>query len=478
VHGKVSSSRSARTNTGRRSTGSEHSVVAKMSGNAGGAKGMRRPELFDGQPKREEPLDKTKSYDISKHVVYEAYLRVKANDGAAGVDRESIEDFESDLKRNLYKIWNRMSSGTYFPPPVRSVDIPKNDGKGGIRTLGVPTVSDRIAQMVVKLYLEPEVEPLFHEDSYGYRPRKSALDAVATARQRCWQYNWVVDLDVSKFFDTLDHELVMQLVARHTDSKWILLYIERWLKAPLQLKDGTLQERNCGSPQGSVVSPLISNIFMHHAFDIWMRTEFRTIPFERYADDAIAHCKTEKQAQFVQEAIAKRLAQFKLELHPEKTRIVYCRDSRRNCSYEHERFDFLGFTFRPRLSKNWQKETYFVSFSPAVSDKAKNAIRLAIRRWHIAKRSDLELEDLAEMIDATVRGWFNYYGRFYKSMLSQVLRLINFDLVLWARQKYKRFRGHGGRARDWLARIAQRDPDLFAHWRLGVMPDGWTVGAG
>ncbi len=423
-------------------------------------------------------MDKTKSYDISKHVVYEAYLRVKANDGAAGVDRESIEGFESNLKRNLYKIWNRMSSGTYFPPPVRSAEIPKNDGKGGVRTLGVPTVSDRIAQMVVKLYLEPEVEPLFHQDSYGYRPHRSALDAVSTARQRCWQYNWVVDLDVSRFFDTLDHKLVMELVALHTNCKWILLYIERWLKAPLQLVDGTLQERNCGSPQGSVISPLISNIFMHHAFDKWMQTEFCAIPFERYADDAIAHCKTEKQAVFIKEAIAKRLAQFKLDLHPEKTRIVYCRDSRRNSSYEHERFDFLGFTFRPRLSKNRQKETFFVSFSPAVSDKAQNAIRSEIRRWHISQRSDLELEDIAEMVDSTVHGWLNYYGKFYRSMMCQVLRLINFDLVLWARRKYKKFRGHGGRARDWLARIAQRDPALFAHWRLGIMPDGWTMGAG
>lgn len=422
-------------------------------------------------------MSKAKSFDISKHVVYEAYLKVKENGGAAGVDGETIEDFEKNLKGNLYKIWNRMSSGTYFPPPVRSVEI-KNDGKGGVRILGVPTVSDRIAQMVVKLYLEPEVEPIFHKDSYGYRPRKSALDAVALARQRCWQYNWVVDLDVSKFFDTLDHKLVMQLVRTHTESKWILLYIERWLQAPLQVRDGTLQKRNSGSPQGSVVSPLISNIFMHHAFDMWMEMKFPSIPFERYADDAIAHCKTEKQALMVREAIAKRLAQFKLELHPEKTRVVYCRDSRRNVLYEHERFDFLGFTFRPRLSKNRQEGTYFVSFLPAVSDKAKNAIRQTIRRWRLSCRSDLELEDLAEMIDATVHGWFNYYGHFYKSMLHYVLRLINYDLVRWARRKYKRFRGHGGRARDWLAIIAQRDPNLFAHWKLGIMPDGWTMGAG
>jgi RNA-directed DNA polymerase len=410
-------------------------------------------------------LEKTKSFEISKKVVYEAYLRVKANKGAAGGDGESIEDFERNLKKNLYKIWNRMSSGTYFPPPVRRVEIPKNDGKGGVRKLGVPTVSDRIAQMVVKLYLEPDVEPCFHDDSYGYRPRKSALEAVASARKRCWQYNWVVDLDISSFFDMLDHNLVMDLVRRHTDCKWILLYVERWLKAPVQLKDDTLEERTCGSPQGSVISPLISNIFLHHAFDSWMKETFPTIPFERYADDAIAHCKTEKQARFVKEAIAARLACFKLELHPDKTRIVYCKDAHRSGSYEHELFDFLGFTFRPRLSKNWQNETFFVSFSPAVSDRAKQTIRTTIRNWHIARRSNISLAEWAEIIDATVIGWFNYYGQFYKSMLCQVLRKINFDMVRWARKKYRNFRGHGNRARDWLARIAQREPTLFAHWR-------------
>lgn len=439
---------------------------------------MRRPEFVRRSTEREEPLDKTKAFDISKQVVYEAYLRVKENDGAAGIDGQTIKDFEGNLKGNLYKIWNRMSSGTYFPPPVRSVEIPKNDGKGGVRRLGVPTISDRIAQMVVKLYLEPEVEPLFHSDSYGYRARKSALDAVATARERCWQYNWVVDLDIRAFFDTLDHGLVMELVRRHTACKWILLYLERWLIAPLQLEDGTLEERTCGSPQGSVISPLISNIFMHHAFDMWMESELSTIPFERYADDVIAHCKTEKQAQFVKDAIAKRLAQFKLELHPVKTRIVYCKDGRRSGSYEHERFDFLGFTFRPRLSKNRQSQTCFVSFSPAVSDKAKNAIRQDIRDWRLARRSDRSLEDLAEMIDGTVHGWLNYYGRFYRSMVCQVLRLINFDLVRWARRKYRRLRGHQGRARVWLAKVARREPTLFAHWCLGIMPDGWTMGAG
>jgi len=422
-------------------------------------------------------LDKTKSFDISKWVVYDAYLRVKANQGAAGVDEESIEDFEKDLKRNLYKIWNRMSSGTYFPPPVRSVEIPKNDGKGGIRRLGVPTVSDRIAQTVVKLYLEPEVESLFHPDSYGYRPNKSALDAVAKARERCWRHDWVLELDIVAFFDRLDHSLVMSAVRKHTNCKWILLYIERWLKAPLQMKDGTLVQRDCGSPQGSVISPLISNIFMHHVFDMWMHEEFRHVPFERYADDGIAHCKTEKQARYVRDSIAKRLAQFKLDLHPDKTRIVYCKDADRRGSYEHEQFDFLGFLFRPRLSKN-KHGKHFVNFTPAASEKARKEISREIRSWNIQMRSDKSIGDLALMFNKIVQGWINYYGRFYKSRLYPILRHLNHDLVIWARKKYKRLRAGSRRARRWIARIAQREPNLFAHWRFGVRPDGWATGAG
>jgi RNA-directed DNA polymerase len=422
-------------------------------------------------------VDKTKPFEISKWVVYEAYLQVKANQGAAGVDGESIEDFDRNLKRNLYKIWNRMSSGTYFPPPVRSVEIPKNDGKGGIRRLGVPTVSDRIAQTVVKLYLEPEVERVFHPDSYGYRPKKSALDAVAKARERCWQNDWVLELDIVAFFDRLDHSLVMEAVKKHTSCKWILLYIERWLKAPLQTKDGTLVDRNCGSPQGSVISPLISNIFMHQVFDMWLHEEIRNIPFERYADDAIAHCRTEKQARYIRDLIAKRLAQFKLELHPDKTRIVYCKDADRRGSYEHEQFDFLGFLFRPRLSKN-RHGKHFVNFTPAVSEKARKEISREMRSWNIQLRSDKSIGDLALMFNKVVQGWINYYGRFYKSRLYPILRHLNDDLVLWARKKYKRMRIGNRRAKNWIARIAQREPNLFAHWRFGVKPDGWAMGAG
>jgi RNA-directed DNA polymerase len=269
-----------------------------------------------------ESKPKDKSFVISKLVVWDAYEKVKANQGAAGVDGESIADFEKDLKRNLYKIWNRMSSGSYFPPPVRAVEIPKSGGKG-VRVLGVPTVADRIAQTVVKLYLEPDVEPLFHPDSYGYRPGRSALDAVAACRKRCWKKDWVIDLDIRAFFDTLDHELVLKAVSKHTDLPWVLLYVERWLKAPLQQGDGTMVERDRGTPQGSAISPLLANLFLHYAFDRWMTREFPTVPFERYADDAVAHCASKAQAKYVLDSIARRMAQVGLELHPDKTRIVY-----------------------------------------------------------------------------------------------------------------------------------------------------------
>lgn len=415
--------------------------------------------------KWEELMDKTKPFEISKHKVWEAYLRVKANKGAAGIDEQTISDFEEDLKNNLYKIWNRMSSGSYFPPAVRTVSIPKDNG--GTRKLGIPTVGDRIAQMVVKLYLEPEVEPYLHPDSYGYRPAKSALDAVATARERCWKYNYVIDLDIRGFFDNLDHSLIMRAVKKHTNQEWILLYIERWLKAPVQAEDGTVISRELGTPQGSVISPLLANIFMHYAFDKWMQENLPFAPFERYADDAVIHCKSEKQAKEVLETISKRLKQCKLELHPEKTKIVYCKDELRKGSYKNEQFDFLGFTFRPRLSKN-RKGRYFVNFSPAISNKAKKKISATIRSWRINLRSDKSLEDIARMFNAEVQGWINYYGKFYKSAMYPVLRHIEAFLILWVQRKFKRFRRHKSRARYWLGQVAKREPKLFAHWRLGL----------
>jgi RNA-directed DNA polymerase len=413
-------------------------------------------------------MSKAKPYDISKKVVWEAYQRVKANRGAAGVDKQTLEEFEKDLKDNLYKIWNRMSSGSYFPPPVRLVEIPKGKGKRG---LGVPTVSDRVAQTVAKMYLEPIVDHKFHEDSYGSRPGKSALEAVATARKRCWRRNWVVDLDIRGFFDNLDWDLVLRAVRFHTDEKWLHLYIERWLRAPVEMADGTLVERTKGSPQGSVISPLLANLFMHHAFDDWMRRNHPNIQFERYVDDVVIHCVSEKQAKYILDAVRRRLGECGLELHPEKTQIVYCQDDDRPGKYERIKFDFLGYTFQPRRAKN-RYGKYFVSFLPAISTKSANKIRATIRGWRIAAtRNNQSLEDLARLCDPYVRGWMNYYGRFYRSKCVQVLRYLNDVLVKWVRRKYKkRFRRKERKAAHWLGRIAKRDPNVFVLWKLGIKP--------
>lgn len=422
-----------------------------------------------------EPRQQDKPFQIAKWVVWEAFQRVKANKGAAGVDEESIAAFEADRDRNLYKIWNRLSSGSYFPPPVKAVEIPKAGGKG-VRLLGVPTVADRIAQTVVRMYLERKIEPIFHPDSYGYRPGKSALDAVGTCRQRCWRTDWVIDLDIRAFFDTVPWDLVLKAVAHHTDQRWIQLYVERWLKAPLQRRDGTLVARERGTPQGSAISPLLANLFMHYAFDAWMVRAFPGLRFERYCDDAVVHCGSEREAHHVRDVIAARLAQVGLELHPDKTRIVYCKDADRRGSYEHTKFTFLGYEFRPRLAKNW-RGTHFVSFLPAVSPDAIKAMGREIRSWHIARRSDKALNDLARMFNSIVQGWINYYGRFYKSELLYFLRRLNNHLVRWACRKYKRLKRRERRAMAWLAEVARRIPRLFAHWRLGARPDGWAMGA-
>jgi RNA-directed DNA polymerase len=358
-------------------------------------------------------LDKAKSWSIPKRFVWEAYKRVKANRGAAGVDDQSIEEFEADLKNNLYKLWNRMSAGSYFPPPVKRVQIDKRDG--GKRPLGIPTVADRIAQAVVKGYLEPELEKHFHPDSYGYRPG-TALEAVGVARRRCWRQAWVLDLDIRAYFDSIPHELLLRAVRKHTNGAWVLLYIERWLKAPVQLEDGTLEPREKGSPQGSVISPLLANLFLHWTFDRWMVRNHPEIPFERFADDVLCHCDTERQARILKGELEKRFAECGLELHPDKTRIVYCKDDDRRGTYAHEKFDFLGYTFRARRSKNrWGK--YFVNFSPGVSNSATKAIRQEIRRWQLRCRVDKWIDDLSRMFNPIIRGWINYYGRYYKSAL-------------------------------------------------------------
>jgi len=408
-------------------------------------------------------VDKAKPFSIAKRDVWEAYKRVKANQGAAGVDGQSIAKFEADLKGNLYRIWNRMSSGSYFPSPVRRVDIPKGDGR--TRSLGIPTVADRVAQMVVQRYLEPIVEPVFHENSYGYRPGRSALDALRVARQRCWRYDWVLDFDIKSFFDEIDWELLLRAVRRHTDSKWVLLYIERWLKAPVQLSDGTLISREKGTAQGAVISPTLANLFLHYAFDRWMRDNYPDVPFERYADDAICHCRSEAQARSLREALEVRLAACKLQLHPEKTRIVYCKDANRCGSYVQQQFDFLGYTFRPRKSMNRRGEM-FISFIPAVSDKAAKSIRHRMRRWKLHHRNDLPLDEIARWVRPVLSGWVRYYGHFYPSALRGALRTLDAFLVRWAKRKYRRLRNHCLRAWAWLTHVRERQPRLFAHWVL------------
>jgi RNA-directed DNA polymerase len=315
--------------------------------------------------------------------------------------------------------------------------------------------------------LEPTLEPIFHEDSYGYRPGKSALDAVGVARERCWRYDWCIDLDIKSFFDTVDHQLIMKAIRFHTEEKWIHLYVERWLKAPIQKADGTLIERNSGISQGGVASPLFSNIFMHYVFDAWMKRQFPEIKFERYVDDALVHCHSKRSAEKVLESIRARLKECGLELHPDKTKIVYCKDVDRKGSHEHETFDFLGYTFRPRLSMNKEGKA-FVNFTPAISQKAASRIKKEIRSWVLHLRSDKNIGDLARMFNSVVQGWVNYYGRYYKSAMYPFLRNIERYLTRWVMRKYKRYQGHKRRARKWLGCVRKREPKLFVHWRIGL----------
>lgn len=422
------------------------------------------------------PESSGKSFDIPKRFVWEAYLKVRANKGAAGVDRQSLADFAQDEKKNLYKIWNRMSSGSYFPLPVLAVEIPK--AGGGVRVLGVPAVADRIAQTVVAMVLEPEVEPVFHEDSYGYRPGRSALDAVGTCRKRCWQDQWVIDIDIEGFFDNVPHEPILRAVGRHTDKPWVLLYVRRWLLAPMQQADGSLVTRDRGTPQGSAISPLLSNLFMHYAFDAWMAETQPLARFERYCDDVIVHCVSENQAKFLRAVIAGRLWRFGLRLHQGKTKIVHCvqegRERKRDSVTE---FTFLGYTFRPRYSRlrdgRWKS-----GFLPAVSKSAKKSMAAVIRGWRLGRRTGLSFREVAAMINRVVAGWINYYGRFYKSLLIGFLReRINPYLVKWAMRKFKHLHRAPAKARKRLAQIAETYPGMFIHWRHGAVPSGSTSGA-
>lgn len=411
----------------------------------------------------------SKPFEIPKALVWEAYKRVKANGGGAGVDRESTTIFESRLGDNLYRLWNRLSSGSYFPPPVKGVAIPKKSG--GERVLGVPTVSDRIAQMVVKLVLEPILEPHFHRDSYGYRPGRSALDAVGIVRRRCWQYDWVIEFDIKGLFDNIDHGLLMRAVRKHCRCRWVLLYIERWLKAPMMMEDGEVVERWRGTPQGGVVSPLLANLFLHYAFDRWVSVHLRSVRFCRYADDGVIHCKTKAQADFVLRKITKRFRDCGLELHPDKTKIVYCRDVNRRKEFPTVKFTFLGYTFQPRKAVDKFGRVY-VNFSPAASREALRDMRQTIRGWRLQLKSDKTLEDLSRMFNPVLRGWAGYYGRYYGSALSVVWQHANLALSRWLMRKHKSLKRHKRRAKTVLGKLAAQSPKAFVHWGLGYVPKG------
>src|ERR1039458_5541678 len=428
-----------------------------------------------GQPGNgEEPAKAVKPFGIAKRVVWEAYRHVKANRGAAGIDGESIEMFEANLKDNLYRVWNRMSSGSYLPPAIRLVEIPKKSG--GVRTLGISTIEDRIAQTVAKFYIEPALEQLFHPNSYGYRPDKSALQAVGITRERCWKYDWVIEFDIHKAFDELDWTLLLRAVRKHVKERWAVLYIERWLKVPFVKADGTTIPRSQGVPQGSVIGPVLMNLFMHYCFDRWMQEKHPYCPFARYADDAVVHCSSEKQAQWKLRAISERLVQCRLRRNLEKTSIVYCKDSDRRGTYAHKQFAFLGYTFRPRGAKN-RHGKLFDSFLPAVSLEATKKMVRTIRSWKLSRRTPASLGELASQYNPILRGWLNYYGHFYKSALARVFNRFEAALVRWARRKYKKLQRHEGRSFQWLWRVACRQPQLFAHWRFYGRATGRAMGA-
>lgn len=405
----------------------------------------------------------TKSLPVTKRMVWKAYKQVKRNGGGAGVDKESIEQFDADLSKNLYRIWNRMASGSYFPPAVRTVLIPKK--QGGSRPLGIPTVGDRIAQTVVKQYVEPELDKQFHDSSFGYRQGKNAHQAVKQCEGNCRQHAWVIDVDIKGFFDNIDHTVMMGLLEKHTQEKWVKMYMDRWLKASVAQPDGSLVKREKGTPQGGVISPLLANLYLHHAFDKWMEEEHRNHPFERYADDIVIHCQTREEAGQLLELIRERMQQYKLQLHPEKTKIVYCKDYRRKERYENRSFTFLGFSLQPRTMAS-QRGGRFLVFRAAIGEQAKSSIRQAIAEVVQPSRYKHSIAWMAEKLNAKLRGWLNYYGAFMKWETLDVFRYLNGLLMRWVRNVYKIYgkRKAFGKLRD----IQRQVPNLFYHWQVGV----------
>jgi len=402
-----------------------------------------------------------KSFEVPKRLIWEAWKRVAANQGGPGVDKQSIEAFRNRLARNLYVLWNRMSSGSYFPEPVKEVLIPKGDGQ--FRPLGIPTVTDLVAQMAVKLMVEPEIDAMFHPSSFGYRPGKSAHQAVTQARRNCWRYAWVVDIDLKSFFDTIDHGLLTRAVEKHVKQPWARLYVKRWLESPVRKRTGELVGRDRGTPQRGVISPLLANLFLHYAFDRWVQAEHPHVPFERYADDVVCHCSTKREAETFLSALEEQLTACGLSLNLQKTHVVYCKSGRRRAQHPHTKFDFLGFSFRARTMQDRQGKL-FTGFGPAVSQKALKRMSQTIRGMGLNRSTTLTLRGLAQRLNPIVRGWVRYYGAFYPEPLKRFLIRIDLRLGGWARNKYKRLRGHKRQSWAWLKRCRESLPQLFAHW--------------
>ena len=406
----------------------------------------------------------TKTFEIPKMLVWNAWKLVRANGGTGGVDGVSIEAFENNLKNNLYRIWNRMSSGSYFPPAVRGVEIPKSGG--GSRLLGIPSIGDRVAQTAVKLQIEARLDAQFLPDSYGYRPSKSAHDAIGETRKRCWKSPWVLEFDIRSMFDKISHVLVMKAVEKHVDEKWCRLYIRRWLEAEILLPTNHLKKRDTGTPQGGVISPVLANLFMHYAFDLWMKRNFPQNQWARFADDAVVHCKTKQEAAVLKEALSTRLEECGLEIHLEKTHIVYVGHNSSLRAQNPHKFTFLGFTFQMRRSVNKMTGEKFQNLLPAVSKKALNRMREIVRNtWKIRLRSDLQLEEIAAFVNPVLRGWFSYYGKYYVSEMRNIARYLDEAIIAWARRRFRLKHSAYRRLYDWLRAEFQKNSTLFVHWK-------------
>jgi group II intron reverse transcriptase/maturase len=397
----------------------------------------------------------TKSQPITKVMVWQAYKKVRKNKGGAGVDAMTWALLDSDLSGHLYKLWNRLSSGSYFPQPVKSVLIPKKGG--GSRPLGIPTILDRIAQQVVKHHLEMQLEPLFHDASFGYRPGRSAHDAVAQSHRNCFNHDFAIDLDIKGYFDNIDHALMMQALRHYCKDKWVHLYVERWLKADV-MQEMNVRKRHTGTPQGGVISPLLANLFLHVVFDKWMDKHHPEKPFERYADDIVVHCKTEKQAIFVLRVIGQRMGACKLTLHPDKTKIVNLRGQSEK-QYP-RKYDFLGFSIRPVMRKVKGGRRFLPGIF--VSNNAKKAIREKFRELEIHKRR-IPLKELAQKLNPIIRGLINYYHKFWQAGMRPIWNGLNHRLLKWVKWEKGLYKYASV---CWLKRQYKAAPNLFEHWKL------------